>query len=311
MLRAGEGDAAGAWQDLQAGHRLGRLVARGATLIEFLVGVAIDGSACRADLAFLERTKPDAERIKSCLRDLRRLPAIPGLADKVDLAERFGFLETVALVNRDGSRVLEDLAGGAGKEFANLGERALRNVDWDPALRTVNRWHDRLAAAMRENDRATRAKKLRQADTDIRNLKAEVSDIGTLAVLLDEKESAQTRGKLLGDLLITLLLPAVGKVQQAADRAEQIQDNLTVAFALEAYRREQGGYPKTLDALAPRYLPAVPRDQFSGKELIYRPAAAGYLLYSVGVNGKDEGGRGYEDQPPGDDLSVRMPLRKR
>jgi hypothetical protein len=26
----------------------------------------------------------------------------------------------------------------------------------------------------------------------------------------------------------------------------------------------------------------------------------------VGVNGKDEGGRGYEDDPPGDDLSVRM-----
>jgi hypothetical protein len=34
----------------------------------------------------------------------------------------------------------------------------------------------------------------------------------------------------------------------------------------------------------------------------------GYLLYSVGVNGKDDGGRQFDDDPPGDDLSVRMPL---
>jgi hypothetical protein len=39
-------------------------------------------------------------------------------------------------------------------------------------------------------------------------------------------------------------------------------------------------------------------------------SAKGYLLYSVGVNRKDEGGRGYEDDPPGDDLTVRMPLPK-
>jgi hypothetical protein len=55
-------------------------------------------------------------------------------------------------------------------------------------------------------------------------------------------------------------------------------------------------------------LAAVPNDLFSGKPLVYRPAEKGYLLYSVGLNGKDEGGRSYGDDPPGDDLSVRMPL---
>jgi hypothetical protein len=60
--------------------------------------------------------------------------------------------------------------------------------------------------------------------------------------------------------------------------------------------------------LTPKYLAQVPRDLFSGKPLIYRPAGNGYLLYSVGVNGKDEGGRSSDDEPAGDDLSVRMPL---
>jgi hypothetical protein len=51
-----------------------------------------------------------------------------------------------------------------------------------------------------------------------------------------------------------------------------------------------------------------PNDIFSDKVLIYRLSGNSYLLYSVGINGKDEEGRGFDDNPTGDDLSVRMPL---
>ena len=44
--------------------------------------------------------------------------------------------------------------------------------------------------------------------------------------------------------------------------------------------------------------------------MIYRPTDTGYLLYSVGINGKDDDGRGHLDDPVGDDLVVRMPLPK-
>jgi hypothetical protein len=80
-----------------------------------------------------------------------------------------------------------------------------------------------------------------------------------------------------------------------------------VAFALAAYRADHGSYPKTLAELAPKYLKQVPGDLFSGKELIYHPTETGYLFYSVGVNGK-EGGKLITDEPPGDDLGVRLPL---
>jgi hypothetical protein len=49
---------------------------------------------------------------------------------------------------------------------------------------------------------------------------------------------------------------------------------------------------------------------FSGGPLSWRPEKDGYLLYSVGPNGRDEDGRGREDDPPGDDLRVRMPVRE-
>ena len=108
-----------------------------------------------------------------------------------------------------------------------------------------------------------------------------------------------------------MLFPALDKVQQAADRGEQTQHNLHIAFALAAYQRDNGKYPKTLDALAPKYLATVPQDIFSGKALIYRRANDGYLLYSVGVNGRDDEGRtSDDDDPSGADLPVRMPLPK-
>ena len=83
-----------------------------------------------------------------------------------------------------------------------------------------------------------------------------------------------------------------------------------IAFALTAYRADNKQYPKNLDALAPKYLPSVPVDLFSGRALIYRPAESGYLLYSVGPNGKDDGGASRDDEPSGDDLTVRMPRAK-
>jgi hypothetical protein len=52
----------------------------------------------------------------------------------------------------------------------------------------------------------------------------------------------------------------------------------------------------------------ISQDIFSGNPLIYRPSETGYLLYSVGPNGKDDGGRGPDDDPSGDDLVIRMPL---
>jgi hypothetical protein len=54
------------------------------------------------------------------------------------------------------------------------------------------------------------------------------------------------------------------------------------------------GLPKSLDALAPKYLAKIPDDYFTGKPLPYRPNENGYLLYSFGMNGKDDGGQGRE-----------------
>ena len=107
------------------------------------------------------------------------------------------------------------------------------------------------------------------------------------------------------------MLPAADKVLDAADRAQQTFDTVAVAFAVTWYQRLNGRYPESLDRLAPAYLTSVPGDVFATKGMVYRPDANGFLLYSAGVNGTDDGGRGYDGQPPGDDIVVRVPLPPR
>lgn len=69
-------------------------------------------------------------------------------------------------------------------------------------------------------------------------------------------------------------------------------------IALERYRLAYGEYPSDLLLLVPQFLESVPLDPCTGEPLVYRPpadepyeGARPYLLYSVGPDGRDDGGR--------------------
>jgi hypothetical protein len=64
-----------------------------------------------------------------------------------------------------------------------------------------------------------------------------------------------------------------------------------VACALERCRLAQGGYPAMLDDLAPRFIDKIPRDVIDGGPLHYHCSATNtFSLYSIGWNGRDDGG---------------------
>jgi hypothetical protein len=304
MQRLGDGKIDEAWQDLLACHRLARHVARGACLTEALVGFAIDAIASNADLAFLESGKLSAKQMHNCLKDLQDLPPWPPMADKIDLCERFIYLDCLQLLRSGGAKTVAGLAREA-LPLPKDPEIALVLIDWTPVMRNGNHWHDRIAKALRQMDRADRERQLNRIDDELKALK---NDGAKLIRLLGQGPPNEAVGKAIGDFLVGSLMPAANKLQNASDRCEQTQRNLHVAFALAAFHRDNKQYPDKLDELAPKYLATVPGDIFSGKALIYRPAEKGYLFYSVGVNGKDEEGRRIDDNPPGDDLRVIMPL---
>ena len=86
----------------------------------------------------------------------------------------------------------------------------------------------------------------------------------------------------------------------------------SLAFALAQYRADHNSYPQKLADLVPKYAAEIPKDLFNDSDLHYAREDDGYLLYSVGVNGRDDGGKGYEERTGGedwDDLAVRVPAK--
>ena len=62
-------------------------------------------------------------------------------------------------------------------------------------------------------------------------------------------------------------------------------------LALRCFKSERGHPARGLEQLMPKYLQAVRVNPFSGRVLVNRPVGAGWLLYGVGEDGADDGGK--------------------
>jgi hypothetical protein len=67
---------------------------------------------------------------------------------------------------------------------------------------------------------------------------------------------------------------------------------LQADLAIRLYQHGHGELPKSLAQLVPEYLPEVPRDPFSAlrDSIRYRIEGDAVVLYSVGMDGHDDGG---------------------
>lgn len=94
-----------------------------------------------------------------------------------------------------------------------------------------------------------------------------------------------------------LLLPVFAGVQVNEVSADTQNALLLTLLALRAYRLDHGADPPALSALVPHYLQAVPADPFALSGLLrYKRTGAKSLLYSVGPDGKDDGGKAIFDR---------------
>ncbi len=109
-----------------------------------------------------------------------------------------------------------------------------------------------------------------------------------------------------GAMVVGLLLPAVERAAKVDDQVALRRQGVLAMLAVERYQRATGAYPADLAAVVAKgLLAAVPTDPVTGKPLGYRrlekPDEAGrnYLLYSVGFDGVDNGGRELTEEQGG------------
>ncbi|MEA2711508.1 MAG: hypothetical protein QOF78_4109 [Phycisphaerales bacterium] len=287
MLRIGEnGDFSGAREDLAAAHRLGALFTQGATLIDRLVGYSIDSQVSHAEQSLAAGGKLNAAQARQWAAALggaqgqggAQLPPLDGFADGIDISERYLYLDVMQFGARRGLTKFMELISQPLKTSAP--PRAISHlapVRWGHAMEVGNVWYDRLTAAASKPDRVERRAALSGMMRELDNY---TRGEGTSARMLISSEWP-----------LALFFPSLEKVADREDAAVANRVLARVALALAAHKGEHGVYPATLDALAPAYLAAVPNDPFTNKFLIYRPTQAGYLLYSVGADLKDNGGK--------------------
>ncbi len=282
-LKVGEGKLADAWQEALACHRLGRLVSQGPTLTDMQVGRAIDGIAIHIDGAIAGSDRLSAEQARQFAREFAELPPLKSVAENLDLGERVWVLENVLGLGT---------ATVSGVGIANYGiataygpPRWTPNwrLDWDATLRRTNAWYDRLVETARIMSPEKRRSSLAALENDLTNEAKEVEGTQIHPLGYCDRTGAKLTEKAISISMIASSLPAIA----AEDHNLDLQDMCRVAFALGAYRAEQGRFPTSLNALVPRYIEQVPKNRFSGSELHFKLETNSYVLYGADMAGND------------------------
>jgi hypothetical protein len=87
--------------------------------------------------------------------------------------------------------------------------------------------------------------------------------------------------------------PGYWATRQAASRSTATRRLLMLELALRQYQLETSAWPDGLESLVPNYVSRMPVDPYDAQRgaLRYARTSDGYLLYSVGYDGDDDGGR--------------------
>jgi hypothetical protein len=101
-------------------------------------------------------------------------------------------------------------------------------------------------------------------------------------------------------LLASILTPVSSRTIDRAIYTQVMVDQATIACALERYRLEHGTYPDSLAMVKLATGQPLPLDIMAGQPMGYRKTSDGrYALWSVGFDGKDDGGkRGIDELHP-------------
>ncbi|BCM89506.1 hypothetical protein IAD21_01352 [Abditibacteriota bacterium] len=139
----------------------------------------------------------------------------------------------------------------------------------------------------------------------------EVQTLRMWRQMLDSPESQQvpqsvTVGKMQNDaiqnapfyaVLTKILFPVFSRVGDNRDFAEVRRRQREVALALTCFRTARGHYPAQLQEVVALWGNSLPLDPYSQKPFVYRASGKSFVLYSIGVNRVNDGGKNARSIP--------------
>jgi hypothetical protein len=195
-------------------------------------------------------------------------------------SERAAGILTTDLIKRKGIAFLISMTegdlGSPGKEFANAAGRLIPSGWYNFEKVNYCRIYD--AGVNGGYDPNHRRVFPRKTDAGGREIERGLGSPGPLGRILSHRLTASK------------LLPAIQKTAMKAAAGQVAADEAEAACAIERFRLANGRVPESLAELSPKYITVMPKDVITGEAYKYRRADAGFVLYSVGWDGKDEDG---------------------
>lgn len=318
-----QGEAEKAWETILAAYRISRLFSREPTIVGYYLGVACERMVCQSVVELATHDSFNQQLALRCLTDLQNLPALPAAADKLAIGEKAIAIDMLRRIGEGGPAQFHYTVTQIHKyheeiespEFSRDAPQPPPFVkrwsqgskeQWDRAIPLVADSYDRTVDDLRISDPFQRELKIKARMADIpvlgqRNRMWKYYDPDRRKDVTNVALKIYWKGILPNDVLADdiamfmnwLSFPDVSVVLQQENATRIRAGMLPSVVALGAYRSRHRRYPDTLAELDRRLLPDAPVDPVFGSSLVYRLQGDGYLLYSLGPDGKDD--RGNED----------------
>ena len=287
------------------------------------MGSALEGYAAEGIPAFANDKELSLQKAQNYLADLQRLAPLPSL-EEIYSREWVLHVQYTHDCAAQKPLAIRFLGGFSSKEVTEALQRLARDpqMDWDEVLRLDQAdWgFDEPSAPPRSYPDVRKEMEERKTQK-----KQEIDKVlnGALEKILSPETSPREKAKTF------VLLQSDNPLGFSNDFAlARMKTNLylaQMALALSAYHGEHQEYPAKIADLAPKYLPEIHPDPFSDQDFHYKTETGGYLLYSVGRNGIDDGGKNFladhsvseylknpdkysKAEHDTDDIAIRVPL---
>ncbi|QDU90657.1 hypothetical protein Pla175_40660 [Pirellulimonas nuda] len=275
-LRLGKGDLVGAWRNCRASLLLDRRACADCSPLE-LMSIAIGAfRTCRIAASLLNHPNVTVDLVAEIADEFGAEQDSQGKWKSAIDNERLVILDyTIRQANpqtRD-SFVVESLDPTT-RWFATQ-----TRIEYDSALIAVNWQSSALDNAFASSDRRARLVALS------RRQQSELGSSESLDEVWEAILFAACRGRIMGEKIFDMWGSAKDAELIVATSVTE-QQLVCLAAQLVAHRIDTGNYPEALTAL--KRAPGV--DSLSGLPFRYRRTDEGFLLYSVGANGIDDGG---------------------
>jgi hypothetical protein len=262
LLSAEKGDLQGALDRLRVGLRFAPKIAEERTLITYLIAVA-DMKAC---LFFLNKSVSE--------REVRAELLLPVLADLGD--SQIKHWKTLMRNSIRGERVLF-MDVGLPPSAATL-QQAFGGKAW------TERFYYWLLSPLVKRDISQNLPKYAELETRALSSYYQTRDFW-------EPYQDHLHGLPWYAIVTKNVLPEMEASFMKVATLDALILTARTGLACRIFKSRTGEYPENLEALVPGLLTEVPVDPFTGNPLVYRREGKGFLVYSLGSNLKDDGGR--------------------